>query len=124
MTEAWMGLLVQLRKRYTKLSEVYDLTVQMGEALDRNDQTSFTMLLAMRQEPVLTLQEIEKNIRRIDKDNAPEQRQRWDALQKGAPPQDAREEMVKKQMEQNRRLIDRLLPLDQRISCVLKAKNG
>ncbi len=119
-----MGLLVQLRKRYTKLSEVYDLTVQMGEALDRNDQTSFTMLLAMRQEPVLTLQEIEKNIRRIDKDNAPEQRQRWDALQKGAPPQDASEEMVKKQMEQNRRLIDRLLPLDQRISCVLKAKNG
>ena len=60
MTGEWIELLVQLRKRYTVLSEIYDLTTQMGEALDRNDQTSFSMLLAMRQEPVLLAQEYEK----------------------------------------------------------------
>lgn len=73
MNEQWMKLLVQLRKRYTALTETLDLTMQMGEALDRNDRTSFSMLLAMRQEPVLRMQELDgaisgalwKSMRRI-----------------------------------------------------------
>ena len=65
MNEQWMKLLVQLRKRYTALTETLDLTMQMGEALDRNDRTSFSMLLAMRQEPVLRMQELDGNIRQI-----------------------------------------------------------
>ena len=48
MKEQWMKLLVQLRKRYTALTETYDLTVQMGKALDRNDRPSFRLLLAIR----------------------------------------------------------------------------
>ena len=32
MNEQWMKLLVQLRKRYTALTETLDLTMQMGEA--------------------------------------------------------------------------------------------
>lgn len=116
MNDQWMKLLVQLRKRYTALTEIYDLTVQMGEALDRDDGTSFSMLLSMRQEPLLRMQELDENIRRIGKTDAPDIRERWDALLDGQAPRDADEDMVVKQMQQNRRLIERLMPLDSRIN--------
>ncbi|MDR3765458.1 MAG: hypothetical protein Q3Y08_00240 [Butyricicoccus sp.] len=119
-----MELLVQLRKRYTVLSEIYDLTTQMGEALDRNDQTSFTMLLAMRQEPILLAQEYEKNIQRICESNPPEQKKRWESLLEGDVPHSDAERLLTNQLEQNKRIIGRLVPLDQRIYKALGAKKG
>ncbi len=124
MKDEWMTLLVQLRKRYTALSETYDLTVQMGEALDRNDRTSFGMLLSMRQEPVLRMQELDGNIRRIVEIDAPDIRERWQALIQGENPQDADEQMVVKQMQQNRRMIERLVPIDSRINQVLSERKS
>ncbi len=124
MKEQWMKLLVQLRKRYTALTETYDLTVQMGEALDRNDRTSFSMLLAMRQEPVLRMQELEGNIRRIVEIDAPDIKARWRALVDGDVPQDADEQMVVNQMQQNKRMIDRLVPIDKRINQVLSERKS
>ena len=119
MKEQWMKLLVQLRKRYTALTETYDLTVQMGEALDRNDRTSFSMLLSMRQEPVLRMQELDGNIRRIVETDAPDIEVRWQALVAGDTPRDADEQMVVNQMQKNKRVIDRLVPIDSRINRVL-----
>lgn len=116
MNEQWMALLVQLRKRYSTLTEVYDLTVQMGEALDRDDGQSFSMLLSMRQEPLLRMQELDQNIRRIGETSASEIQGRWQSLQDGDAPHSADEDMVVKQMQQNKRLIDRLVPLDSRIN--------
>ena len=124
MKEQWMKLLVQLRKRYTALTETYDLTVQMGEALDRNDRTSFSMLLAMRQEPVLRMQELEGNIRRIVEIDAPDIKARWRALVDWDVPQDADEQMVVNQMQQNKRMIDRLVPIDKRINQVLSERKS
>lgn len=124
MKEQWIKLLVQLRKRYTALTETYDLTVQMGEALDRNDRTSFSMLLSMRQEPVLRLQELDGNIRRIAEGDAPDIEARWKALIAGDAPQDADEQMVVNQMQQNKRMIDRLVPIDSRINRVLTERKS
>ena len=115
MNEQWMKLLVQLRKRYTALTETLDLTMQMGEALDRNDRTSFSMLLAMRQEPVLRMQELDGNIRRIVEIDAPDIEARWRALVRGDNPQNADEQMIVNQMQQNKRVIERLVPIDSRI---------
>lgn len=124
MNEQWMKLLVQLRKRYSALTETYDLTVQMGEALDRNDRTSFSMLLAMRQEPVLRMKELDENIRRIVENDAPDIESRWRALTRGEAPQDADEQMVVKQMQQNKRVIDRLVPIDSRMNQVLSERKS
>lgn len=124
MKEQWMKLLVQLRKRYTALTETYDLTVQMGEALDRNDRTSFSMLLSMRQEPVLRMQELDGNIRRIVEIDAPDIEVRWQALVAGDTPRDADEQMVVNQMQQNKRVIDRLVPIDRRINRVLTERKS
>lgn len=124
MNEQWMKLLVQLRKRYSALTETYDLTVQMGEALDRDDRTSFSMLLAMRQEPVLRMKELDENIRRIVENDAPDIESRWRALTRGEAPQDADEQMVVKQMQQNKRVIDRLVPIDSRMNQVLSERKS
>lgn len=124
MNEQWMKLLVQLRKRYTALTETLDLTMQMGEALDRNDRTSFSMLLAMRQEPVLRMQELDGNIRRIVEIDAPDIKARWRALVRGDNPQNADEQMIVNQMQQNKRVIERLVPIDSRISQVLSERKS
>lgn len=125
MNEQWMKLLVQLRKRYTALTETLDLTMQMGEALDRNDRTSFSMLLAMRQEPVLRMQELDGNIRRIVAIDAPADIEaRWRALVRGDNPQNADEQMIVNQMQQNKRVIERLVPIDSRISQVLSERKS
>ena len=124
MNEQWMKLLVQLRKRYTALTEMLDLTMQMGEALDRNDRTSFSMLLAMRQEPVLRMQELDGNIRRIVEIDAPDIEARWRALVRGDNPQNADEQMIVNQMQQNKRVIERLVPIDSRISQVLSERKS
>ena len=124
MNEQWMKLLVQLRKRYTALTETLDLTMQMGEALDRNDRTSFSMLVAMRQEPVLRMQELDGNIRRIVEIDAPDIEARWRALVRGDNPQNADEQMIVNQMQQNKRVIERLVPIDSRISQVLSERKS
>lgn len=124
MNEQWMKLLVQLRKRYTALTETLDLTMQMGEALDRNDRTSFSMLLAMRQEPVLRMQELDGNIRHIVEIDAPDIEARWRALVRGDNPQNADEQMIVNQMQQNKRVIERLVPIDSRISQVLSERKS
>lgn len=124
MNEQWMKLLVQLRKRYSALTETYDLTVQMGEALDRDDRTSFSMLLAMRQEPVLRMKELDENIRCIVENDAPDIESRWRALTRGDAPQNADEQMVVKQMQQNKRVIDRLVPIDSRMNQVLSERKS
>lgn len=124
MNEQWMKLLVQLRKRYTALTETLDLTMQMGEVLDRNDRTSFSMLLAMRQEPVLRMQELDGNIRRIVEIDAPDIEARWRALVRGDNPQNADEQMIVNQMQQNKRVIERLVPIDSRISQVLSERKS
>ena len=124
MNEQWMKLLVQLRKRYTALTETLDLTMQMGESLDRNDRTSFSMLLAMRQEPVLRMQELDGNIRRIVEIDALDIEARWRALVRGDNPQNADEQMIVNQMQQNKRVIERLVPIDSRISQVLSERKS
>ena len=120
MTGEWIELLVQLRKRYTVLSEIYDLTTQMGEALDRNDQTSFSCLLYTSD----AAQEYEKNIQRICESYPLEQQKRWKSLLGGDAPLDDQERLVVNQLEQNKRVIGRLVPLDERIYKALNAKKN
>ena len=49
---ALMDAHVQLKRVYTALNEALDLTKQLAEAVDRDDQVTLRMLVAMRQEPI------------------------------------------------------------------------
>ena len=52
-----MTALALERKRYTALTEVMELTEELSQAFQRQDQVSVQMFLRMRQEPVNQLRE-------------------------------------------------------------------
>ena len=62
-TPALMDAHVQLKRIYTALNEALDLTRQLADAVDRDDQVATQMLIAMREEPLGKLQAADKALR-------------------------------------------------------------
>ena len=61
--KAVMDALVQMKRTGNLLNELWDLTQQLGESIDRNDQVSIQMLIAMREEPLGKLQAADQALR-------------------------------------------------------------
>jgi len=120
----WLDLTVLERKKYNYLSEVMDVSRQMGDAMDRSDEISMRMLLAMRQDPILGLEEIRRAIRVRKENLTPEDRERVDAVSDGVPPQDADETLYAEQLASVRRLLERVLELDRRLNRRLAGKDS
>ena len=122
MNEDWVKSLVQLKKRYSLLIQIDDLTQQMSDALNRDDEVSFQMLLSMRQEPILYLKESDKILLNLKSELSQNIVKRWQELENNAEPIGQEETLFKQQINQNRRLLERLVPFDNRILTVLKNK--
>lgn len=122
MNEEWLKLIVQMKKRYTLLSEIYDLTVQMADALNRDDEVSFSMLLSMRQEPILKMQESDSMLQGLREDVSDEIAKRWKAIENGDDAQTKEEILFKQQISQNGRIIEKIVPLDKRVFAALSNK--
>lgn len=120
----WMDLTVLERKKYNYLSEVLDLTQQLVDSLERNDQVSARMVLAMRQEPVLHLGEMDQACQARLQDLAQEDRERAAALLKGAQPQSKEEQTFLEQASMTRRLLERVVDLDRRVSLRIAGENS
>ena len=112
----WLDLTVLERKKYNLLSEVMDLSQQMGEAMGRNDDVSLRLLVSMRQEPILHLEEVDRVAKERRKSLMPEERQRLEELTRGAAAESASEKTFLEQASQARRLLERVVDLDRRIS--------
>ena len=82
----WLDLTVLERRRYNLLSEVMDLSQQLGEALDRNDRVTLKMLVAMRQDPITRLEEVQAAVRERRAELPAGDQERVSALDGGAPP--------------------------------------
>jgi len=118
MNNDFFDAFAQEKRRYQLLTETYELTTQLSEAIDRMDRASVAMLLSMRQEPILGMQEIDRNLEtlagRIEND---ERRASVLSLLKGDPPAEDSGEWEHKlaaQIAQNKRLLARLVQVDQR----------
>ena len=120
----WLDLTVLERKKYNLLSEVMDVSQQMGEALDRSDDVSVRMLVAMRQEPILHLEEVRQAAAARLEGLAAEDRERVGALREGADPQGTDEEAYCTQAGNARRLLERVLELDRRLNRRLAGENS
>lgn len=116
MSRELLDLAVLERKKYNDLNEVLDLTQQLGEALDRNDQVSARMLIAMRQDPILHLEEVDRTAKARRETLSPEDQDRLAALQAGSPPRDDGERTYLEQSGRARSLLERVVELDRRIS--------
>ena len=104
------------RKKYNDLTEVLDLTRQLGEALDRSDDVSVRLLVSMRQDPILRLEEIKAAIGSKRDSMPPEEWERVNDLNGGAQPRDEDETVYLNQVGSVRRILERVLELDQRLN--------
>ena len=120
----WLDLAVLERKKYNCLSEVMDLSRQMGEALDRSDDVSVRMLLALREDPLVQLQELKQAINMKKESLSPEDRERVSALGQGASPKGEEETTYHSQAGAARRLLERVVELDERLNRRLAGKNS
>ncbi len=120
----WLELTVLEKKKYNHLVEVQDVTRQLAEGLDRNDQVSVRMLVAMRHDPIRLLAEVDE-AGKLRLGTMPEEDQeRVRAVTKGAEPRDEGERVFQEQASKTRRLLEQVVSLDQRVSIRMAGDNS
>ena len=112
----WLELTVLERKKYNFLMELEDLTRQLAEALDRNDQVSAKMLVAMRQDPLLQLEEVDRGEKHREAALPEEDQERVRILRRDGQARYDGEDVFLEQVGKTRRLLERVVDLDRRIS--------
>ena len=103
------------QKMYTALSEVMELTQELADAFQRQDQVSVQMFLGMRQEPIDRLESCKAMLERQCLQLPPADQTVLRGILGGeTPPPQAQKlgELVQK----NKRLLDRILEVDQRLN--------
>ncbi len=112
--------LVQMKRMGNLLNEVEDLTRQLAESIDRGDQVSTGMLIAMRDEPLQKLQAADHAVREQlealgDQDTAAE----LSAMLNGgspADPGDRAQVMLCEQVASNKRRLAHIMEIDRVLS--------
>lgn len=112
--EALNLLIVQQKKKYLQLNEIMDTTVQLAEALSRDDEISVRMLIAMRETPVQEVMDTEARIRRLLSQALLDDGEHLRRLMRGngmEPPKPG-EEALDEVSQKNYRLLSRIVALD------------
>ena len=104
---------VQLKRTYAALNEALDLTRQLADAVDRDDQVAVQMLVSMRQEPTDKLARAQQALGQQKAALSETDRARLDALLKGAAAETAEESPLANQVGLNQRVLKQLVDLDQ-----------
>ena len=112
----WMDAQVHTRCIYNLLGEVLDLSQQLADALDRQDQVTIQMLLGMREEPIQNLAKRREILIQMLGDLPTEESERLRALLNGAAAETDEEIGLAQQVTANARLMQRVQELDQRIN--------
>ena len=120
----WLDLSVLERKKYNLLSEVLDVSRQLGEAMDRSDEVSVRLLLSMRQEPILQLEELKRAVLFKRESLTGEERERVAALAAGSAEPEEEESSFFEEAGRCRRLLERVIELDRRLNRRLAGKNS
>ena len=114
------------RKRYTTLTEVMELTKELGDAFQRQDQVSVRLFLSMRQEPINQLREY-RAIQRKRCAALPDEEGEvlWKVLTgQGSGDGSEQLQVLEKLIGQNRNLLERVLEADRQVSMKLGGKKS
>ena len=105
------------RSMYMSLTEVDELTSELSEAVNRQDQVSVHIFLSMRQEQINRLQapkaQVEKQCAQLPPSEGALLR---DILNGQGTPSNPQEEELTRLVEKNRGLLSRIVRADRRIS--------
>lgn len=107
------------KQMYTCLCEIADLTDQLSEAVNRQDQVSVRMFLSMRQEEIDRLLGYRASLRRhcaqLPAQDGARLRRLLNAPSGGEPPPEGAAALVK-QVNTNRNLLERICRADRSVS--------
>lgn len=109
---ALMDAHVQLKRIYTALNEALDLTRQLADAVDRDDQVATRMLVSMRQEPTDKLAGAHQALTQQRQTLPGAEAARLAALLKGAEAETEGEAPLAAQVGANQRVLRQLVELD------------
>lgn len=112
----WMDALVQVRRMYNLLGEVESLSQQLAEAIDRDDQVTVQMVMAMRGEPIQSALETKEMLKQQVAAMESQEAERIRALLNGAPAQEEADKPLADQVAANDRLMKKILTLDRVIN--------
>lgn len=103
---------VQAKRIYSQLNEVLDVSRQMAEAVDRDDQVAIQLLVSMREEPVRRLRQARRALEEQRDALEPEEARQLARLLNGEAAETAEEAPLAAQIGVNRRLLEQVLELD------------
>lgn len=115
---------VNTKRIYLLLNEVLDLSSQLAQALDREDQVTIRMLISMRREPIDKLKQARSVLLEMKQMLPPEDAQRLAELLNGADAQEKEETELANQVRANQRLLEQVLELDKRLNQKLARENS
>ena len=113
---ALMDAHVQLKRIYTALNEALDLTRQLADAVDRDDQIATQMLVSMRQEPTDKLAGAHQALAQQRQALPDADAARLTAILKGAAAETKAEAPLAAQVGVNQRVLKQLVELDRVVS--------
>ena len=123
-----MDALIQMKRIGNLLNEVEDLTRQLGESIDRNDQVSMSMLIGMRAEPLEKLQAADHAVReQLEALGGTDEAAALSEMLNGGPPADPAERthaMLCEQVASNKRRLAHILEVDRMLNRRLARGNS
>jgi len=114
-----MDAMVQVKRMGNLYHELLDLSNQLAQAVDREDEISVAMLLSMRQEPIEKLKAADAVLRNQKEHLSAEDWQRLAELLNGGAPTRPEEEKLAEFTAANRRIQARILEVDRAVSLKL-----
>lgn len=112
-----MDALVHMKRMGNLLNEIHDLSRELAGALERNDQVSAEMLIAMRQDPINQMEETDQALRdRLYSVQDAGERAHLAGLLNGTAQPEPVEQMLAEQVAANRRRLSQVLELDKRLN--------
>lgn len=110
-----MDVLVQAKRLGNALHEVMDVTRQLAEAIDRNDDVSIRMVMAMRQEPIAAAAQADDRLHTLAAEAPEDERGQLASLLNGdedAVPQSDLERALSERMAANRKALSEVRAVD------------
>ena len=111
-TPALLDAHVQLKRIYTALNEALDVTRQLAEAADRDDEVAARMLVSMRQEPTDRLAAAHQALEQQRQSLPAADAARLAAILKGGEAETEEEAPLAGQVGANQRILKQLVDLD------------
>lgn len=124
MASALAELAGRKREQLGLLEEASDLTRQLADAIDRRDQVSVQLVLAMRDDPIRAMRALEDGIEDFLPTLPDEDARRCDALLRGAAAETPEEEKLAVLVARFRSRLQSVVEMDEKLSVRLGGKRS